>query len=354
MSAEINSDSEDEVDDPPPGTVLPTGDSLPPSTPIYIRGMKDEKELNGQKATVISFQKEHGRFIVKLDKNGTVRALLPAAILLASDFKPPAPKPKPKPAAKPRAADDVSVVSIHPPGTVVSIRGLRSKPALNGRRAVVESFNEENGRFSVALDSGEVLALRPESLLVVGDATAVDVQTAKAGVVSVPLDDPVSISDPDDTVWLSRDLNRTMVPVESYPGGKAPGGDTRLVAAGDGKVMAPMSHAGTMTTKLQERAIKQLTPYFGWLDDGLNGFEADRTKDQIAKFGNGTPRLAQCQYHAPLRLCVHPFHLLWRVRVCVRVLQVRSSTRARFHARLRRSQRRSRCSTANGRMQRTA
>ena len=49
-------------------------------------------------------------------------------------------------------------------GTVVIIRGLKAKPELNGKVATVESLNEENGRYNVKLEAGEVLALKPEAL----------------------------------------------------------------------------------------------------------------------------------------------------------------------------------------------
>ena len=51
-----------------------------------------------------------------------------------------------------------------PPGTTIAITGLKAKPELNGQLATVESL-AENGRYNVRLASGDILALKPEALL---------------------------------------------------------------------------------------------------------------------------------------------------------------------------------------------
>ncbi|CAB9504550.1 protein DnaJ [Seminavis robusta] len=53
-----------------------------------------------------------------------------------------------------------------PPGTVVSLKGLRSKPERNGDRGVIQQYNPQNGRYFVQLeDSDEVMAVKPLNLL---------------------------------------------------------------------------------------------------------------------------------------------------------------------------------------------
>lgn len=66
-------------------------------------------------------------------------------------------------------------VPARPQGTLVSgvrvrLHSLKSRPELNGRLAIVQFFNEENGRWNVELEcNGEGLALRMEALEIVDD-----------------------------------------------------------------------------------------------------------------------------------------------------------------------------------------
>jgi len=53
-----------------------------------------------------------------------------------------------------------------PPGTVVSFKGLRSKPERNGDRGVVQQYSRQNGRYVVQVeDSEETMAVKPSNLL---------------------------------------------------------------------------------------------------------------------------------------------------------------------------------------------
>eukprot|EP00173_Palmaria_palmata_P001910 Plantae.Rhodophyta-Palmaria_palmata.ctg21426.p1 GENE.Plantae.Rhodophyta-Palmaria_palmata.ctg21426~~Plantae.Rhodophyta-Palmaria_palmata.ctg21426.p1 ORF type:complete len:223 (+),score=17.54 Plantae.Rhodophyta-Palmaria_palmata.ctg21426:65-733(+) len=53
-----------------------------------------------------------------------------------------------------------------PTGTVVSLKGLRSRPDRNGDRGVVRQYNPQNGRYAVQIeDSEESMAVKPKNLL---------------------------------------------------------------------------------------------------------------------------------------------------------------------------------------------
>ena len=53
-----------------------------------------------------------------------------------------------------------------PRGTVVSMKGLRSRPERNGDRGVVQSYNPQTGRYAVQIeDSDEIMAVKPSNLL---------------------------------------------------------------------------------------------------------------------------------------------------------------------------------------------
>ena len=57
-------------------------------------------------------------------------------------------------------------------GKRVVVNGLSSKPELNGRGGTAISFDDGKGRYSVRLDSGETLALKPNNLQQQGDGGA--------------------------------------------------------------------------------------------------------------------------------------------------------------------------------------
>ena len=53
-----------------------------------------------------------------------------------------------------------------PRGTVVSMKGLRSRPERNGDRGVIQSYNAQTGRYAVQIeDSDEIMAVKPSNLL---------------------------------------------------------------------------------------------------------------------------------------------------------------------------------------------
>ncbi|KAL1499021.1 hypothetical protein AB1Y20_013537 [Prymnesium parvum] len=51
-------------------------------------------------------------------------------------------------------------------GQRVIIHGLNSKPELNGCEGIAESFDDVKGRYNVRLNTGAVMALRPDNLQV--------------------------------------------------------------------------------------------------------------------------------------------------------------------------------------------
>lgn len=52
-----------------------------------------------------------------------------------------------------------------PPGTVVSLKGLISRPDRNGDRGEVEDYDSSSGRYTVLLEEGEYLRVKAANLL---------------------------------------------------------------------------------------------------------------------------------------------------------------------------------------------
>ena len=53
---------------------------------------------------------------------------------------------------------------ILPAGTVVTVRGVQAKPALNGQRGTIDSFDREAGRFVVKFPRNETVKLKPSNV----------------------------------------------------------------------------------------------------------------------------------------------------------------------------------------------
>ena len=108
---------------------------------VAIKGLKSKPELNGSTAAIESFDSEKGRYTVIIDSTGEKLALKDANL------------------------ENITARQKLCSGQRVAIKGLKSKPELNGSTAVIESFDSEKGRYTVIIDStGEKLALKDANL----------------------------------------------------------------------------------------------------------------------------------------------------------------------------------------------
>ena len=173
-------------------------------------------------------------------------------------YRPKAPAPPPPP--PPEAATSAPLPATTAAGTIVFIRGLKARPELNGRRATIDSFSEESGRFSVRLDAGDVLSLKPESIQIVSDAAPMEVVEAAPAAAS----SAISVSDPDPRPSSSSALTKVSDAID--------GGD---------RTLKPMSHGHSLNLTLHDKAVSQLTPWLKHIDE----FKDERALEEIRRYG---------------------------------------------------------------------
>jgi hypothetical protein len=116
---------------------------------VRLHGLKSKPELNGTVAQVKSLVEDTGRYLVVLADGAEVA-------LKVANFSLVLPKEE-------EPAEEETPTFL---GKEVSVRGLKSKPELNGKLATVKSFVETSGRFVVVLADGSELALKPANFTV--------------------------------------------------------------------------------------------------------------------------------------------------------------------------------------------
>jgi len=162
-------------------------DALRPGTRVTLFGLVKAPHLNGDSATVKDFDSVKGRYVVGLDESGetlalrpdNVQQLLPGVILQGLDSEPDL-NGKSGTLLKYDALKDRYAVRLAavrrtlsvkadnvklPKGSVVTIRGVVAKPALNGRRGTVAGFDAEGGRYLVQTSKDEQLKLKPQNVV---------------------------------------------------------------------------------------------------------------------------------------------------------------------------------------------
>jgi len=153
---------------------------LLPGARVRLRSLTSRPDLNGQQGSLVEFEAEHGRWKVILD-DGSGLALRPhnlepmgtssssAAAAVARDDTAPCeptdagPAARRQPETKTVAAAGAAAEGLRP-GLRVLVRGLRSRPELNGCEGSVVEFDPELSRWRTLLDDGTGLSLKPESL----------------------------------------------------------------------------------------------------------------------------------------------------------------------------------------------
>jgi len=115
---------------------------------VRLKSLEKRAELNGRCGVCIGYQNEEQRYLVRLITDGIEIDIA----LKAANFS----------ILKPKLL-----------GQMVRIKGLQSKPELNGRYAFVDEFLRENERYRVLIPdkpgTGMALALKSENLEKVGD-----------------------------------------------------------------------------------------------------------------------------------------------------------------------------------------
>ena len=101
---------------------------------VTLTDLKARPELNGRSADVLGFNEATGRYTVKLLQSEEQLALRAANLTVVQR----------------KGHDGGEKFEL---GVRCTVRGLQSKPELNGRSGVVIEWNEEKGRYGVQIDN---------------------------------------------------------------------------------------------------------------------------------------------------------------------------------------------------------
>jgi len=164
---------------------------------VRVCGLASRPELNGKLGSLLQFEDEHGRWKVIMD-DGTGLALRPRNLEpLGASSSTATPANRSGAAscettgasaasstaagiAAAGATAAVTAVESLRPGLRVRVRGLRSRPELNGSEGSLVEYDPELDRWRTLLDDGAGLSLKAESLEALGWAAGPEADAAAA------------------------------------------------------------------------------------------------------------------------------------------------------------------------------
>jgi hypothetical protein len=126
---------------------------------VTIAGLQGNPELNGKYGKVLSFDEGSGRYTVKINNSAKTVAI---------------------------KRDNLQAVATFAINTFVTIAGLAARQDLNGKYGKVLSFDEGNGRYTVAINNtAQTVAIQPDNLQAVA-TFALDTFVTIAGLAARP------------------------------------------------------------------------------------------------------------------------------------------------------------------------
>ena len=164
-------------------------DAMKPGTKVTVQGLGSAAHLNGETGAVLYYEPSKGRYVVELGdeddsqqvslKSDNLQQLVRGVILQGIDsdaslngksgslLRYDAQKDRylVRLAAIPRALSLRPESVLLPNGTCVTIRNLQAKPVLNGQRGTITSFDRQAGRYVVQLNQSESAKLKPGNVL---------------------------------------------------------------------------------------------------------------------------------------------------------------------------------------------
>mmetsp|Transcript_8551 Transcript_8551/g.21898 ORF Transcript_8551/g.21898 Transcript_8551/m.21898 type:complete len:198 (-) Transcript_8551:518-1111(-) len=172
---------------PPPTPAPPRFDRLQPGTRVMLQRLQARQELNGQAGRVEKFIDDKGRYNVRLEgENAKLISVHPHNLLQMLDNAKLLNHDPPiagtivdsrdeddgtfQFALRTQGTQEMVWVTCDklrlPNGTLVRITGLRTKPALNGSSATIDSWDDAAGRYVVARSATEKIKLRPVNVTI--------------------------------------------------------------------------------------------------------------------------------------------------------------------------------------------
>merc|ERR1719326_1770156 len=166
-------------------------DAIAPGTACVLRDLQSQPQLNDERATVRGFDAAKGRYLVEIDegaqtlslKRANVQQLVPRARVRGVESKPElngatgtvvahdAAKGRYTVLVKPSGAARTQAVSLQPQnvvlpaGVCVRIEGLVKGEQYNDEHGTIASFDEESERYVVQLAAEKQLKLKSENVI---------------------------------------------------------------------------------------------------------------------------------------------------------------------------------------------
>ena len=130
--------------------------------PVLVHGLVSKPELNNRTGTAAGWDEERGRYSVRL-QDGSLLALMPANLRQLDTAQEPQTGTKSVPGmARSSSSPDQSAGGFV--GEQVLVHGLVAKQELNNRTGTAAGWDSERGRYTVRLQDGSTVALKPANL----------------------------------------------------------------------------------------------------------------------------------------------------------------------------------------------
>merc|ERR1719158_1998941 len=160
-------------------------DAIPEGTVVSLKGLVSKPERNGDRGQIVQYDPSSGRYVVYMEDSDETMKVKPSNLLQHTPATIRGLESRPElngQRATVLAWDDTKqrynlyvasvskTVSLKPSnvvledGTVGMITGLQSKPELNGQWGTVQRFNADSGRYDVQLSEDRILRLKPDNI----------------------------------------------------------------------------------------------------------------------------------------------------------------------------------------------
>ena len=129
---------------------------------VLVHGLVAKPELNNRTGTAAGWDSEHGRYSVRL-QDGSLLSFKPANLRQLDTPQEPQPGTQSVPGTAPSSSSPNPSAG-RLVGEQVLVHGLVAKPELNDRTGTAAGWDSERGRYSVRLQDGSTVALKPANL----------------------------------------------------------------------------------------------------------------------------------------------------------------------------------------------
>jgi ankyrin repeat protein len=179
-------------------------------------------------------------------------------------------------------------------GASVSVEGLSARPELNGAEAIVLDFDPTNGRYSVALFSGQYLSLKPANLRSRAAEAGAAAGAASSGV-PVRLEDLMEAMRFGQPAYFESLLSRREVDpngsIATGGAGGALGSSTTLLISAAGMMRVVPKPSGVRSEAGQREGVVAAQPEY------LRALLSHGARADVPSAGGATALMVACQHN---------------------------------------------------------